>query len=274
MALAGALVVGMFLGVGAVSAPAGGAAPRDQAAAGYWLVAADGGIFSFGSPFYGALSSASPATPVVGMSATPGGAGYREVERSGLIGSYGDAATEGAWASASPAVGIITPDPHFFVEADQDGAYFEQGGTFDMVSAPIPNLNAPIVGIAAASSGWWMTGADGGIFTFHGAPFFGSLGALHLNAPIVGIAATPDGGGYWLVASDGGVFAFGDAAFLGSMGGKSLNAPIVGMAPAPDGNGYWLVAADGGIFSFGDAPFLGSLGALHLNAPIVGIAAG
>jgi hypothetical protein len=58
--------------------------------------------------------------------------------------------------------------------------------------------------------------ADGGIFSFGDAAFYGSTGAITLNKPIVGMASTPDGGGYWLVASDGGIFSFGDAVFLGS----------------------------------------------------------
>ena len=70
--------------------------------------------------------------------------------------------------------------------------------------------------------------SDGGIFSFGGAPFFGSTGGIHLNKPVVGMAATPDSQGYWLVASDGGIFAFGDAGFYGSMGGHHLNKPIVG----------------------------------------------
>ncbi len=135
-------------------------------------------------------------------------------------------------------------------------------------------LNAPIVGMAATpdGNGYWFVGADGGVFNFGLAQFFGSTGALHLNAPIVGMASTPDGGGYWLVAKDGGVFAFGDAPFYGSMGGKPLNKPIVGMAADPATGGYWLVASDGGIFSF-NAPFHGSTGSLALAAPIVGMQA-
>ena len=115
--------------------------------------------------------------------------------------------------------------------------------------------------------------ADGGLFAFGDAGFYGSTGNIILNKPVVGMAATHDGGGYWLVASDGGIFAFGDAGFYGSMGGKPLNQPVVGMAATPDGRGYWLVAADGGIFAFGDAPFYGSTGNIHLNRPIVGMTA-
>jgi hypothetical protein len=58
--------------------------------------------------------------------------------------------------------------------------------------------------------------ADGGVFTYGDAPFYGSMGAVHLNKPIVGMATTPDGKGYWLVAADGGVFTFGDARFYGA----------------------------------------------------------
>jgi hypothetical protein len=107
--------------------------------------------------------------------------------------------------------------------------------------------------------GYNMTAADGGVFNFGDAGFFGSMGGMHLNAPVVGMASTADRGGYNLVASDGGVFSFGDAGFYGSEGGQPLNAPVVGMAPTPSGKGYWLVAADGGVFSFGDAGFFGSL---------------
>jgi hypothetical protein len=135
-------------------------------------------------------------------------------------------------------------------------------------------LNQPVVGMAqtADGGGYWMVAADGGIFAYGDAQFYGSMGGSHLNEPIVGMAETRDGKGYWLVAADGGIFAFGDATFHGSMGGQLLNRPIVGMAPAPNGNGYWLVAADGGIFAFGDAPFYGSTGNIQLSKPVVGMA--
>jgi N-acetylmuramoyl-L-alanine amidase len=89
--------------------------------------------------------------------------------------------------------------------------------------------------------GYWVVAADGGIFAFGDAGFYGSMGGRPLNAPVVGMAATPDGGGYWLVAADGGIFAFGDAGFYGSAGGSLGAAAAVGMAPAAGGTGYWLV---------------------------------
>ncbi len=105
-----------------------------------------------------------------------------------------------------------------------------------------------------------LVAADGGIFSFGGAPFFGSTGAVHLNQPIVGMTSDTATGGYWFVARDGGIFAF-HAPFFGSTGGAALASPIVGMAATPDGKGYWLVAGNGRVFAFGDAPDDGSVAA-------------
>jgi hypothetical protein len=39
-----------------------------------------------------------------------------------------------------------------------------------------------------SGQGYWLAAADGGIFGFGDAGFFGSAGAVHLNKPIVGMA--------------------------------------------------------------------------------------
>jgi hypothetical protein len=134
--------------------------------------------------------------------------------------------------------------------------------------------SAPPAGAVSQSTpAYWLAASDGGIFSFGGAPYYGSTGGTVLNKPVVGMAATADGGGYYEVASDGGVFSYGDAVFYGSTGSIRLNQPIVGMAVTPSGHGYWLVASDGGIFSYGDATFYGSTGSIRLNKPVVGMAA-
>jgi hypothetical protein len=123
---------------------------------------------------------------------------------------------------------------------------------------------------ASLPGGYYQLAADGGVFAFGDAPFYGSTGNIKLNKPVVAMAPQPGGTGYRFVASDGGVFSY-NAGFYGSMGGSPLNQPIVGMATTPTGNGYWLVASDGGIFAYGDAPFYGSTGGMKLNLPIVGM---
>ncbi len=88
-----------------------------------------------------------------------------------------------------------------------------QGGTIcpatDERGVSRPQGAACTAGAVEAGQAYWEVASDGGIFSFGGAQFFGSMGGKHLNAPIVGIAGVPDGSGYWEVASDGGVFTFG-----------------------------------------------------------------
>ena len=146
------------------------------------------------------------------------------------------------------------------------------GGSGNAVADTTPTTG-PSVPQASSRlvSTYWLSARDGGIFSFGGAPFYGSMGGKPLNKPIIGMAAKPDSSGYWEVGSDGGVFSFGSAAFYGSTGNIALNRPVVGMAATPDGQGYWMVASDGGIFAFGDAAFYGSMGGRALNQPVVGM---
>jgi hypothetical protein len=147
-------------------------------------------------------------------------------------------------------------------------------GLAGSIRAATPTGPLPSTRPAAAASvpAYWLVAADGGIFSFGGLPFYGSMGNKPLWAPVVGMASTPDHHGYWEVASDGGIFSFGDARFHGSMGGRPLDRPVVTAASTADGGGYWEVASDGGVFTFGDARFLGSLGALDLSHPEVAMA--
>jgi hypothetical protein len=184
---------------------------------GYWLVASDGGVFSFGDArFHGSTGSIHLNEPIVGMAATPTGRGYWLVASDGGIFSFGDAGFHGSTGSI--------------------------------------HLNQPIVGMASTpdGGGYWLVASDGGIFTFGDAVFYGSTGSIHLNQPIVGMASTPDGGGYWLVASDGGIFTFGDAPFYGSLG--SSGKTVLGFVISPSTAGYALVISDGTSTTFTAPP--------------------
>jgi hypothetical protein len=197
---------------------------------------------------------------------------------SGSAGAAGASGAAGTVARAAPSIAIHP-------RAYAGGGVIGFGDAQNLNSAPLGTLSSVMVTMAvnpvppvgrstgSATQGYWTVSADGGVFAFGNAGFYGSLGSLALNGPIVAMAATPDGKGYWLTALDGGVFAFGDAAFQGSMGSVPLNQPIVGMASTPDGLGYWLTASDGGIFAFGDAAFHGSMGGNPLAAPVTGMAA-
>ena len=246
---------------------------------GYWTVASDGGIFSFGdAKFHGSMGGTHLNQPMVGMSATSTGQGYWTVASDGGIFSFGDAGFFGSMGGThlnQPMVGMAsTGDDKGYWTVASDGGIFSFGDAKFFGSMGGTKLNKPVVGMAATpdSQGYWLVASDGGIFSFGDAKFFGSTGNIALNKPVVGMDTTADGAGYWLVASDGGIFAFGNAAFFGSMGGTHINQPMVGMTATPDGLGYWTVASDGGIFSFGDAKFFGSMGGIKLNQPMVGMA--
>ena len=82
---------------------------------GYWLVASDGGIFSFGDAgFYGSTGAITLNKPIVGMAPTPDGKGYWLVASDGGIFSFGDAGfygSTGAITLNQPIVGMApTPD--------------------------------------------------------------------------------------------------------------------------------------------------------------------
>jgi hypothetical protein len=248
------------------------ATPNGQ---GYWEMASDGGVFSFGSaPYEGSMGGTSLNEPIVGTATDL--SGYWQVASDGGVFAFGDAKFYGSMGAShlnSPIVGMAaTPDDGGYWLAAADGGIFAFGDAVFYGSMAGAHLDSPVVGIAGdpSTGGYWLVGADGGIFAFD-AGFNGSTGAIHLTRSIVGISATDDGGGYWLVASDGGIFAFGNAEFYGSMGGRNLTAPVVGLSASPDGGGYWLVASDGGVFSFGDAAFEGSMGGRPLNARVLSV---
>jgi hypothetical protein len=97
---------------------------------------------------------------------------------------------------------------------------------------------------AACANGYWLAGADGGVFTFGELSFHGSMATSRLNEPVVAIIATPGCAGYWLLAADGGVFAFGDAPFMGSLASQRRK-DVFGFVFY--GSFYSLVLRDGSV---------------------------
>jgi hypothetical protein len=123
---------------------------QSDGANGYWLVASDGGVFSFGdATYYGSMAGHPLNAPIVGMAAVD--SGYRLVASDGGVFAFGDATYGGS-----------------------------EGGV---------HLNAPVVGITTygCGEGYAMVAKDGGVFTFDGAPFVGSAAGQPLNAPIIGM---------------------------------------------------------------------------------------
>jgi hypothetical protein len=227
---------------------------------GYWEAGSQGGVYTEPSSgtFYGSIGSINPGqtaqswlgAPIVGMaavSAAAGGGGYWIAASNGEVCGFGTATVwsyDGGPANnwCAPALATGTVSDIVGIESDPTG------------------------------NGYWLVGADGGVFTEGAAGFYGSVpgSGVHISN-IVAMAPTANGAGYWLAGSDGGVFTFGNAGFYGSYGGAFATSGVTGIMGTPDSGGYWLVRSTGAVLTFGDAAFLGSLEYQTLAGPIDGL---
>jgi hypothetical protein len=170
------------------------------------------------------------------------------------------------------------------------------GITLSFVASPMPSEAGPRLEVP--TPGYWLAGADGGVFTFN-APFYGSgvptpgspgacsfspqppsmlSGALGCSA----IAATPSGNGYWLLNAYRWATAYGQAGMpsqSGCVGVSENTGAWSGIASSLSGAGFLLVSSNGrdatdynaGVISCGDAQHYGGVGPMTLNGPVVGI---
>ena len=158
---------------------------------GYWLVARDGGIFSFGDArFYGSTGSIRLAQPIVGIESSPDGRGYRLVAKDGGVFDFGDARYYGSLPSANVHV-------------------------------------SDVVGMATTPTGrgYWIAEASGAVGAFGDAPSFGGYSPLSYD-PVAAIATNPVAVGYRLVTQYGETIPFGHApAGTGITGAKAWYLP-------------------------------------------------
>jgi hypothetical protein len=81
----------------------------DPVTGGYWLLGKDGGVFSYGAPFFGSTGSLRLNQPVITMSSSGDGGGYWFTASDGGVFSYGDAKFWGSTGSIrlnQPVVGM------------------------------------------------------------------------------------------------------------------------------------------------------------------------
>jgi hypothetical protein len=143
---------------------------------GYWLVARDGGIFTFGdAKFHGSAGSLALNQPITGMTTSPSGKGYRMVATDGGIFSFGDVPYYGSL----PSLGINVADV--------------------VGMAPIPS-----------NTGYWIARSSGQVYAFGHANALGSFAASACN-PIAAIFSNPSAQGYRLVTLHGATIPFGIA---------------------------------------------------------------
>lgn len=169
--------------VGMVPSPDGG---------GYFMVAADGGVFAFGdAKFEGSCPGIGGCSgSAVTVMPDASGNGYWLVTATGHVYSFGDAATFGAPGPQSVPVtsAVRTPD----------------------------------------GRGYWILFANGAVDAFGDAPELGApLNQTNALNPAAAIFATTDGQGYWVTSAAGAVYHFGDAPDYGGLANTRLNGAII-----------------------------------------------
>ena len=94
---------------------------------GYWLVASDGGVFSFGdATFYGSTGNLTLNKPIVGMAATADGKGYWLVASDGGVFTFGDAGFYGSTGAAQ----LPAPVDGMAATADGKGYWLVSGSGY------------------------------------------------------------------------------------------------------------------------------------------------
>ncbi len=159
---------------------------------GYFMVAADGGVFAFGDAFFSGScpSIGGCAGAAVAVMPDASGNGYWLVTASGHVYAFGDAPVLGAPGS---------------------------------VSSPVTSAVR-----TASGNGYWILLANGTVLSYGDAANLGGpVGSASALRPATAIFATATGGGYWVALSDGSIFTYGDAPYDGGMNGAHLNAPII-----------------------------------------------
>jgi hypothetical protein len=105
--------------------------------------------------------------------------------------------------------------------------------------------------------GYWLTEANGAVFSFGDAHSYGSAAKPTWPSPSWACRHRRRQG---LLADRGqrGRVQLRRRPPLRLRRHGPPAKPIVGMVATPDAKGYWLVAANGAVFGFGDAHFYGS----------------
>jgi Cellulase (glycosyl hydrolase family 5) len=159
---------------------------------GYFMVAADGGVFSFGdATFEGSCPGIGGcAGAAVAVMPDVSGKGYWIVTSAGDVYSFGDAVYHGG------------PGPQ---------------------SSPITAaVRTP------SGGGYLILLANGTVFAYgDGAKLGGPVGEVGGSNPANAIFTTSDGAGYWVAAANGAVFNYGDAPTEGGIAGAHLNGSII-----------------------------------------------
>ena len=233
---------------------------------GYWLVATDGGIFSFGNAaFHGSAGNIRLTKPVVGMAADPrrrgllaGGARRRRV----LLRRRRLPRLGGQHQAHKPVVGMAaTPDGGGYWLVASDGGVFSYGDAAFHGSAGNIRLTSRWWAWrpprTAAATGWWpATGACSPTAT---PPSTARPARCAWPSPSRPWRRPPTGPATGSWRATGECSASATPPSKGRCRASGVRSPGVAILPTATGAGYLLVTTDGRAVDFGDAPQFGDV---------------
>ncbi|MDQ1507477.1 MAG: hypothetical protein QOD57_5204 [Actinomycetota bacterium] len=223
---------------------------------------------------------------VVGLAATPSGAGYWVWNTVGHVSGFGDANFYGDLRALKLAhvVTALAPAPSgtgYWLMTD-DGGVFSFGTAGFFGSGQAPGSFFTTILPTATGQGYHLFTVKGAVANFGDAVNYGSL----FDVPTKGGKATfgysslapgtttvtamgppsmtgssmasvtqtwTPADGYWMLGADGAVYPFGGAVDLGNAKQFLGGHQAVDLEPTPDYGGYWVVDDIGRVFAFGDA---------------------
>ncbi|MEO1060724.1 MAG: hypothetical protein AAFZ07_04850 [Actinomycetota bacterium] len=179
---------------------------------GWWVIDSEGRVTGWdGADSLGDLTAADGA-PIVAITSSNAGDGYWVLRSDGTVTAFGDAADLGSLSLGDgvEAVGLAAaPVGAGYWIALDNGTVVPFGTAPSLPDARDLALAAPIVDIAAGMTGYWLLGADGGIFNY-GEEFLGSgVAEQPLPGPARALGVLDDGAGYLIVTTDGELSTFG-----------------------------------------------------------------
>ncbi|MEO5899980.1 MAG: N-acetylmuramoyl-L-alanine amidase [Ilumatobacteraceae bacterium] len=159
---------------------------------GYWVLMSDGGIYPFGdAKYFGSPKRSRARMTAAAIEPRPAGDGYWVLGADGTVTGFGAAKSFGRAAASGTAVDLaVTPTgTGCFVLFDSGtvSVFGDAVAAGDLTTVKT-RWNKPATAITAlpASKGYVLSARDGGLFTFGGAPFFGTFAGS--GATVVGLA--------------------------------------------------------------------------------------
>jgi len=124
---------------------------------GYWLVASDGGVFSFGDAAFHGSTGTSSSTSNRRNDVTPSGNGYTMVASDGGIFTFGDAHSKApsvAHLSHDPSLRWQQPERRGYWFSDTNGAVTSEGPKANYWGSAPQVINKPVVAWRPTGGGW------------------------------------------------------------------------------------------------------------------------